>query len=163
MQGNEVCTPQRIIEIGDGCTSCRANGLGRHIRIVDLDVHFHGQAALRNARANAPKANDEQRLVQELGGKQAIALGPTALPRNSVQVRALLAEPEHHQHRVLGDSGRVIRTARQQRNAAARQRLDVHSIVAHADAPNGAQLWRRLQVVCTHGRKGQCYSMHVGE
>ena len=100
------------------------------VRIIRNDVHIKGKCTLCNATADAPHANDAERLAAQLHTDERLAI-PRARVHRRIRRWDLACKREHHRHCVLR-RGNCIATRRVDDNdPALRRRLYVD--VVHAD------------------------------
>ena len=80
MDADEVGARQRRVEIGDRLAAGGLDLGGRLVGIEDQNVHFHGQAALGGAGADAAEADDQNGLAEEIVGQHAEPARPICRP-----------------------------------------------------------------------------------
>ena len=170
---------QRGVEIADRLAARRLDLGSRLVGIVNQNVHFHGQAALGGAGADAAESDNEQRLAEEIVGQFAEAVAPIAVFDDGMHFRSALGQRQHHEHGLLRDRRRIGGARHHQRNLAAGKRRHIDGVEADADPghhlhvpgglelrfaePGGAQrhaMHRRLRL--EHGFEIACGN-HIGE
>ena len=80
VDADKIGARQRRIEIGDRLAAGGLDLGGGLVGIIDQDVHFHGQAALGGARADAAEADDQHGLAVQIVGQLAEPAGPICRP-----------------------------------------------------------------------------------
>ena len=133
MDADEVGARQRGVEIGDRLAAGGLDVGGGLVGIENQDVHFHRQAALGGAGADAAKADDQHRLAEEIVGQHAEPVRPFVVPDERMHFRRALGERQHHEQRLFGDRGRIGGARHHQRDLAAAERRDVDGVEPDAD------------------------------
>ena len=152
---------QRRVEIADRLAACGLDRRGRHVWIVDQHGHFHREAALGGARADAAEADDQDGLSGEVDRHVLPAILPSVLAHRRVLEKRLLGEPVHHEHGVLGDRHRVRGADHHQRNLARGERRNIDRVVADADARGDPQPRRDRDLRPFQGRQRQRDAVRV--
>ena len=80
MDADEVGARQRGVEVGNRLAAGRLDVGGGLVGIENQDIHFHRQAALGGARADAAEAYDQDRLAEEIIGQHAEPWQPICRP-----------------------------------------------------------------------------------
>ena len=133
MDADEVGARQRRVEVGDRLATSGLDVGGRLVGIVDQDVHFHRQAALGGAGADAAEAYDQHGLAEEIVGQHAEAARPFVVADDRMHFHRALGQRQHHEQRLFGDRRRIRRARDHQRDLAAAQGGNVDGIEADAD------------------------------
>ena len=80
MDADEVGARQRGVEVGNRFAARGLDVGGGLVGVENQDVHFHREAALGGAGADAPKADDQHRLAEEVVGQHAEPDPPICCP-----------------------------------------------------------------------------------
>ena len=80
MDADEVGTRQRGVEVGDRFAPGGLDVGGGLVGVENQDVHFHREAALGGAGADAAKADDQNRLAEEVEGQHPESAPPICHP-----------------------------------------------------------------------------------
>jgi hypothetical protein len=115
--------------------------LGRDERVVGDDLHVERLGAVRDELADAPEAEDAERLAAQLGAAEVLAL-PTAGGQRGVRLRDVARDREQQRHRVLGRRDDVRARRVDDDDAALRGGGDVDVVDPDAGARDGAQVRR---------------------
>ena len=146
MDADEVGARQRRVEIGNRLAAGGLDVGGGLVGIEDQDVHFHRQAALGGARADAAEAYDQHRLAEEVVGQHAEPVSPFVVPDQRMHFGRALGQRQHHEQRAFGDRGRIGGARDHQRDLAAAEGRDVDRVEPDPDpghdehVPGGLEL-----------------------
>ncbi len=80
VDADEIGARQRRVEVGDRFAAGGLDFGGGLVGIVDQDVHFHREAALGGAGADAAEADDQDGLAEEVVGQHAEPGWPICRP-----------------------------------------------------------------------------------
>ena len=148
---DEIRLLDHFIERADG-DAHRLGALLVDVRIVADDVHIEGKRALGDARADAPHADDAERLAAQLDADILLAV-PLALLHRLVGDGDVTAHREHHRHRVLRRRDRIAARRIDDDDAARRRRRHVDVVDADAGAADDLELRRLVDDVLRHFRR----------
>ena len=133
-----------LLERGEPPDLQRTEPLFAHIRIVARDVHPERERPRRDLAADAPHADDHQRLSLELGAEELRAI-PLALAHRGGGVRKVTHQSDERAEEQLGDGHRVARRRVDDGDAERRRRLEGDVVHADAGASDDAQARRALE------------------
>ena len=119
---------------------------GGLVGVVDQDVHFHREAALGGARADAAEAYDQHGLAEEVVGQHAEPAGPFAVLDDGMHFDGALGQRQHHEQRLFGNRRRIRGARDHQRDLAAAQRGNVDGVETDADPGHHLHVAGRLQL-----------------
>ena len=139
-----VAQRQQRLQVLDHLHLAVQRRLGKVELVVGHHLHVHRQAALGHRLADAPKADDPQRLARELRAHERLAV-PLAGAQRGVGQRYLPRQRHHQGDGVLRRRDRVgVRRVHHQ-DARFGRRFHVHVVHAHAGAGDHPQLARMGQ------------------
>ena len=147
---DEIRLLDHFIERADG-DAHRLGTLLVDVRIVADDVHIEGERALGDARADAPHADDAERLAAQLDTDVLLAI-PLALLHRLVGDGDVAAHRKHHRHRMLRRRDRIAARRIDDDDAARRRRRHVDVVDADASAADDLELRRLVDDVLRHFR-----------
>ena len=160
MDADEVGARQRGVEIGDRLAAGGLDVGGGLVGIEHQHVHFHRQAALGGAAADAAEADDQDRLAVEIERQHAEPLRPSVVPDQRMHFGRALGERQHHEQRAFGDRGRIGRACDHQRDLAAAERRDVDGVEADADPGHDEHVLRGLELGIAEAGAAERDAMH---
>ena len=123
-----------------------AVALGAHERVEGDDAHPEALGAMGHELADAPEAEDPERLVEQLDARELRAL-PLAGDQAGVRLGHVAGQREQQRHRVLGGGDDVGLRRVGHDDAALGRGGDVDVVDAHAGAADGLQARRALDDV----------------
>ena len=115
------------------------HALGRHVRVVGHDVHAERPRTRGHEPADAPEAEQRERLAVELDARVALAL-PLAVAQRALGRANVARERQQQRERVLGRRDDIGLRGVADDDAGRRRRVHVHVVDADARAPDHAQL-----------------------
>ncbi len=133
MNADKIGARQGCIEIADLLAACRLDLGGRLVGIIDQHGHFHGKAAFGSPRANAAKADDQDRLAVQIVGQFTQPVAPIAVLDDGMHFDRALGEHQHHEHRLFRHRRGIGGTRHHQRDLAAAQSRNIDRVVTDAD------------------------------
>src|SRR4029077_6302252 len=86
VKADNIGPRQRRIEIAYGLATRSFDLLGRLVGIVDEDIHLHCETAPGGSGAETSKADNEERLAEQIVGQLAKTRSPFALPDQRVHL-----------------------------------------------------------------------------
>ena len=143
VEGDEVASRQELVEGQE----LHVHGLG-HRRgdegVVTRDLHPEGTAARGHLAPDPPETDDAQALAAELDPRERL---PVPLPRlhGGVGLGDVAGDREQQGEGQLGGGHEVAHRRVHDDHAAARGRVEVHVVDAHARPADDLQVLRRVQ------------------
>ena len=138
VQRHEVGLLQQRLE-RDQLDADRGGALAGDERVVGDDAHLEGARTLGHARADAPEADDAERVPGQFDALQLAAL-PAALAQRGVALRHVARDGEQQRQRVLDGGDGVGQWRVDDDHAARRRRLEVDVVDAHPGAADHREL-----------------------
>ena len=129
-----------------------------------MSDHLHAETPRtpRDLKADAAQSQHPQFLAAQFHSLQGFLL-PLARMHGGVRFGKLPRQGEHHAQRELGDGNGVGSRRIHHHDAAARGRIGIDVIHAHARAANHAQLWRGgQQCIVDLNRRSDDKSVGIG-
>ena len=114
------------------------------VRVIGDHIHVEGEGALRDAAADAPHADNAERLAAQLDADVCLAV-PLPRVHGRVRRRDVARHGEHHRDRMLRRGDRIAARRVDDDDAALRRRLYVNVVHTDAGAPNDLQFSRTFQ------------------
>ena len=146
MDADEVGTRQRGVEVGNRFAAGGLDVGGGLVGVENQDVHFHREAALGGARADAAKTDDQNRLAEEVVGQHPQSISPFVVPDERMHFRRALGERQHHEQGVFGNGRRIGGARHHQRDLAAAQRGNVDGVEPDADPGHHQHVFRGFEL-----------------